>query len=114
MDADKVTLCGEESFGTGSSHVREKDGLWAVLFWLNILAVKKQSVQEILMAHWAQYGRNVYSRHDYEGIASDAANGVMQHLHENLGALVASNSVATPSKLPMISAIPTPLMAASA
>lgn len=86
MDAGKVTLCGEESFGTGSNHVREKDGLWAVLFWLNILAVKKQSVQEILMAHWAQYGRNVYSRHDYEGIASDAANGVMQHLHENLGA----------------------------
>lgn len=87
MDADKVTLCGEESFGTGSSHVREKDGLWAVLFWLNILAVKKQSVKEVVMAHWAQYGRNVYSRHDYEGIATDAANGVMQHLQASFNHL---------------------------
>ncbi len=81
MDADKVTLCGEESFGTGSSHVREKDGLWAVLFWLNILAAKKQSVKEVMMAHWAQYGRNVYSRHDYEGLPTEAANGVMDHIH---------------------------------
>lgn len=87
MDAGKVTLCGEESFGTGSDHVREKDGLWAVLFWLNILAVKKQSVQEILLAHWAQYGRNVYSRHDFEAIKTEAANGVMQHLHENMDTL---------------------------
>jgi len=74
MDADKVTLCGEESFGTGSNHVREKDGLWAVLCWLNIVAAKKQSVEEIAKAHWAEYGRNVYSRHDYEGIPTEDAN----------------------------------------
>ena len=80
MDADKVTLCGEESFGTGSNHVREKDGLWAVLCWLNIIAVKKLSVEEIVMKHWAEYGRNVYSRHDYEAIPSEAANGVMAHI----------------------------------
>ena len=81
MDAGKVTLCGEESFGTGSNHVREKDGLWAVLCWLNIIATKKQSVEQIAMAHWAEYGRNVYSRHDYEAIPTEAANGVMAHLH---------------------------------
>ncbi len=81
MDAGKVTLCGEESFGTGSNHVREKDGLWAVLCWLNIIATKKQSVEQIVMAHWAEYGRNVYSRHDYEAIPTEAANGVMAHLH---------------------------------
>ena len=81
MDANKVTLCGEESFGTGSNHVREKDGLWAVLCWLNIIAAKKQSVEQIVMAHWAEYGRNVYSRHDYEAIPTEAANGVMEHLH---------------------------------
>ena len=87
MDAGKVTLCGEESFGTGSDHVREKDGLWAVLFWLNILAVKRQSVEQLLMAHWGQYGRNVYSRHDYEALPTEAANGVMQHLHANFNNL---------------------------
>ncbi|MSP86753.1 MAG: alpha-D-glucose phosphate-specific phosphoglucomutase [Methylotenera sp.] len=80
MDVGKVTLCGEESFGTSSSHVREKDGLWAVLFWLNILACKKISVEAILMAHWAEFGRNVYSRHDYESIPTDAANSVIQHI----------------------------------
>lgn len=80
MDADKVTLCGEESFGTGSNHVREKDGLWAVLCWLNIVAARKQSVEEIVKAHWAEYGRNVYSRHDYEGIPTEQANAVMTHL----------------------------------
>jgi phosphoglucomutase len=83
MDADKVTLCGEESFGTGSNHVREKDGLWAVLCWLNILAVKGQSVKTIVKAHWAEYGRNVYSRHDYENISTDAANTVIGHLRGN-------------------------------
>jgi phosphoglucomutase len=87
MDAGKVTLCGEESFGTGSDHIREKDGLWAVLFWLNILAVRKQSVEAILMEHWAHFGRNVYSRHDYEGIPVDAANGVMKLLHDSFSAL---------------------------
>lgn len=87
MDAGKVTLCGEESFGTGSDHIREKDGLWAVLFWLNILAVRKQSVEAILMEHWARFGRNVYSRHDYEDIPADAANGVMKLLHDSFESL---------------------------
>jgi phosphoglucomutase len=87
MDADKVTLCGEESFGTGSNHVREKDGLWAVLCWLNIIAVKKQSVAQIVMAHWAEYGRNVYSRHDYEAIPTEAANGVMAHIKAQFASL---------------------------
>ena len=77
MDAGKVTLCGEESFGTGSSHVREKDGLWAVLFWLNILAKRRLSVEEILYRHWAEFGRNVYSRHDYEELPADLAAGIM-------------------------------------
>ena len=91
MDAGKVTLCGEESFGTGSDHIREKDGLWAVLFWLNILAVRKQPVETILMEHWARFGRNVYSRHDYEDIPADAANGVMQLLHDSFPALNSNN-----------------------
>ena len=90
MDAGKVTLCGEESFGTGSDHVREKDGLWAVLFWLNILAIRKQSVEEIVREHWAKFGRNVYSRHDYEGLPLDAANGLMQHLHDSFSTLPGS------------------------
>lgn len=80
LDAGKATLCGEESFGTGSDHVREKDGLWAVLMWLNVLAVRRQPVADIVRGHWAKYGRNVYSRHDYEGIDSNAANGLMDHL----------------------------------
>jgi len=82
MDAGRVDLCGEESFGTGSSHVREKDGVWAVLFWLNILAVRQQSVQEILTEHWARFGRNFYSRHDYEGVDADAAHQVMAQVRE--------------------------------
>ena len=80
LDDGKATLCGEESFGTGSDHVREKDGLWAVLMWLNVLAKRRQSVAEIVTEHWAEYGRNVYSRHDYEGIDSAAAEGLMEHL----------------------------------
>jgi phosphoglucomutase len=87
MDAGKVTLCGEESFGTGSDHVREKDGLWAVLFWLNILAIRRQSVEAIACEHWVRFGRNVYSRHDYEDIPVDAANGVMKLLQENFESL---------------------------
>jgi len=83
LDANKITLCGEESFGTGSNHIREKDGLWAVLFWLNILAVRKQPISEIMLKHWQQYGRDVYTRHDYESIASDSANALMQQLREN-------------------------------
>ena len=80
LDAGLATLCGEESFGTGSDHVREKDGLWAVLMWLNILAVRKQSVAEIVRDHWRTYGRDVYTRHDYEGIDPAAAQSVMDHL----------------------------------
>jgi phosphoglucomutase len=87
LDAGKATVCGEESFGTGSDHVREKDGLWAVLFWLNILAARKQSVAEIVKAHWAEYGRNYYSRHDYEEVDTDAANGLMTHLRDSLASL---------------------------
>jgi len=87
MDAGKVSLCGEESFGTGSSHIREKDGLWAVLFWLNIIAARAQSVEAITRAHWAHFGRNVYSRHDYEAIPAEAANGVMKHLKDSFASL---------------------------
>ncbi|MEO8333082.1 MAG: alpha-D-glucose phosphate-specific phosphoglucomutase [Gallionella sp.] len=87
MDAGKVTLCGEESFGTGSSHIREKDGLWAVLFWLNILAARKQPVETIMREHWARFGRNFYSRHDYEGIPADVANGMMKLLHDRFAGL---------------------------
>jgi len=92
MDAGEVTLCGEESFGTSSSHVREKDGLWAVLFWLNVLAQKNTakatcSVEQILKSHWAEFGRNVYSRHDYETIPTDAANDVMQHIKAQFASL---------------------------
>lgn len=80
LDAGKITLCGEESFGTGSDHVREKDGLWAVLFWLNILAVRKQSVADIVAEHWRKYGRDVYTRHDYEGVAADGAKTLIEQL----------------------------------
>ncbi len=87
LDAGRVTICGEESFGTGSDHVREKDGLWAVLLWLNILAVRKVSVAEILAQHWATYGRNYYSRHDFEAISSDRADAMMAALRASLPTL---------------------------
>lgn len=87
MDAGRVTLCGEESFGTGSDHVREKDGLWAVLFWLNILAVRQESVEAIVVDHWAQFGRNYYSRHDYEGVDSQAATQVLQNVRDQFASL---------------------------
>lgn len=80
LDVNKITLCGEESFGTGSDHVREKDGLWAVLFWLNILAERRQSVAEIVREHWRIYGRNYYTRHDYEAVDSTAASGLIDTL----------------------------------
>lgn len=83
LDADRVTLCGEESFGTGSNHVREKDGLWAVLFWLNILAVRQESVEQIVRSHWQQYGRNFYSRHDYEGVDAERAKELMERLRQS-------------------------------
>lgn len=88
LDADKVTLCGEESFGTGSNHVREKDGLWAVLFWLNLLAVKQDSVKNIVENHWQTYGRNYYSRHDYEGLDNELANTFMKELETMQNGLV--------------------------
>ncbi len=87
LDAGKITLCGEESFGTGSNHVREKDGLWAVLFWLNILVEKEQPVATIVQAHWRHFGRHYYSRHDYEAVETQAAEGVMAHLREQLPSL---------------------------
>jgi len=80
LDAGRITLCGEESFGTGSNHVREKDGLWAVLFWLNVLAARQQSVAAIVTAHWQQFGRNYYTRHDYEGVELAGAEDLMNHL----------------------------------
>lgn len=87
LDADMATLCGEESYGTGSNHVREKDGVWAVLFWLNLLAARQQSVEAIVRAHWATYGRNYYSRHDYEDIDSAAAAQLMADVRGQLAGL---------------------------
>ncbi|MEN0000812.1 MAG: alpha-D-glucose phosphate-specific phosphoglucomutase [Pseudomonadota bacterium] len=87
LDAGKVTICGEESAGTGSNHVREKDGLWAVLLWLNILAKTGKSARDLLADHWARYGRNYYSRHDYEAVDTQAANAVMDRLRDRLNSL---------------------------
>ena len=87
LDAGLVTICGEESAGTGSNHVREKDGLWAVLLWLNILAVRRQPVAEIMADHWARYGRNYYARHDYEGVEQAGADALMASLRERLATL---------------------------
>lgn len=87
LDAGRITLCGEESFGTGSDHVREKDGLWAVLFWLNILAARGESVAAIVREHWQRFGRNYYTRHDYEAIESDAANALFANLRDLSGQL---------------------------
>lgn len=87
LDAGKITLCGEESFGTGSDHVREKDGLWAVLFWLNLLAVTGQSVSDIVHQHWKKFGRDIYSRHDYEAVDLAIANGIFDHLRDQLSTL---------------------------
>jgi phosphoglucomutase len=87
LDAGKATICGEESFGTGSDHVREKDGLWAILLWLNILAVRKQSVAEIVQGHWSRFGRNYYSRHDFEAIATDKADAMIGALRSSLAGL---------------------------
>lgn len=87
LDARKITLCGEESFGTGSDHVREKDGLWAVLAWLNLVAVRKQPVAEIVREHWKKFGRDYYSRHDYEGMPLAIGDGIVGHLREQLAGL---------------------------
>jgi phosphoglucomutase len=87
LDAGLITLCGEESAGTGSNHVREKDGLWAVLLWLNILAKRRQPVADIVQAHWREFGRNYYSRHDYEEVDAGAANELMTALRAKLPTL---------------------------
>jgi phosphoglucomutase len=87
LDAGMVTLCGEESYGTGSNHIREKDGVWAVLFWLNLLAASGKPVDTLVREHWARFGRNYYSRHDYEAVDSQAAEAMMEHLRAQLDAL---------------------------
>lgn len=87
LDAGKITLCGEESFGTGSDHVREKDGLWAVLFWLNLIAVKRQPVADIVHDHWRKFGRDIYCRHDYEAVETSIANDIVDHLRNQLTTL---------------------------
>jgi phosphoglucomutase len=87
LDAGKATICGEESAGTGSDHVREKDGLWAVLLWLNILAVRKESAKAIVEKHWSEFGQNYYSRHDYEEVETEKANALMDNLRARLAAL---------------------------
>ncbi len=87
LDDGKITLCGEESYGTSSSHIREKDGIWAILFWLNLLAATGKSVSEIVRDHWRTYGRNYYSRHDYVNIDSVRAAALMDHLRSRLDGL---------------------------
>ncbi|MDT3376304.1 alpha-D-glucose phosphate-specific phosphoglucomutase [Labrys neptuniae] len=87
LDADRVTICGEESAGTGSNHVREKDGLWAVLLWLTLLAKRRQPTLDIVREHWAKYGRNYYSRHDYEAVPTEAANAVMEAIRSQIPSL---------------------------
>lgn len=87
MDDGRVSLCGEESFGTGSDHVREKDGVWAVLMWLNIMAATGKSVPQLLADHWAEFGRNYYSRHDFEAVESDKADAMVASLRERVGGL---------------------------
>jgi phosphoglucomutase len=84
LDAGAITLCGEESFGTGSDHVREKDGLWAVLFWLNVLARHQRSVEDVLREHWVRFGRNFYTRHDYEALPAAAAEEVFERVRGHL------------------------------
>jgi phosphoglucomutase len=87
LDAGMATLCGEESYGTGSDHIREKDGLWAVLFWLNLIAASGKSVNRLVEEHWARFGRNYYSRHDYEAVDATAAEQMMQALRDSLDGL---------------------------
>ena len=93
LDAGKATICGEESAGTGSDHVREKDGLWAVLLWLNILAKRRESVKEIVQAHWKIYGRNYYARHDFEEVALEGANRLIEKLRASLPSLVGTQGI---------------------
>ncbi len=87
LDDKRITLCGEESFGSGSDHIREKDGIWAVLYWLNLIAIKQQSVEEITRAHWTRFGRHYYTRHDYEAIDSEIANQLVEDLRTKSAAI---------------------------
>jgi phosphoglucomutase len=87
MDCGMCTICGEESFGTGSDHVREKDGLWAVLAWLGILAAKRKSVVQLVQEHWRQFGRSYFQRHDYEQLDSNAANDMIGGVRDEIGKL---------------------------
>lgn len=87
LDADRISICGEESYGTGSNHIREKDGLWAILYWLNLVATTGKDVDELVNMHWQEYGRNFYSRHDYEAIDSDIANTIMSNLRQKVVSL---------------------------
>ena len=105
LDAGLATLCGEESFGTGSNHVREKDGLWAVLLWLNILAKRRIAVADLARDHWATYGRNYYTRHDYDEIDHAAANGLMNALRGELATLPGKSFGALRSRRPTTSPI---------
>jgi phosphoglucomutase len=91
LDAGKASLCGEESFGTGSDHVREKDGLWAVLMWLNILAATDRSVADLVRAHWKRFGRTFYTRHDWEAIPTEIADKLMADLRAQLPGLPGKN-----------------------
>jgi phosphoglucomutase len=93
LDAGMATVCGEESFGTGSNHVREKDGVWAVLMWLNILAKRRETVEAIVKSHWREYGRNYYSRHDYEEVDLGRATGLMDDLRKNMSSFVGRNGI---------------------
>ncbi|MDD3266873.1 MAG: alpha-D-glucose phosphate-specific phosphoglucomutase, partial [Burkholderiales bacterium] len=88
LDAGKATLCGEESYGTGSNHIREKDGVWAVIFWLNLVAVTGKSVNQLVNEHWSKFGRNFYSRHDYEAIDTKIANDLLDNVRSKLDSLV--------------------------
>jgi len=88
LDDNRITLCGEESFGSGSNHIREKDGIWAVLFWLNLIAIKQQSVEQITRSHWKQYGRHYYTRHDYEAIDSHIADELIHSMKDKASSLV--------------------------
>ena len=87
MDADKITICGEESFGTGSNHVREKDGLWAVLFWLNIIVKSRKPARSIVREHWSRFGRDYFTRHDYEGLDAGRVGEMISRLREGLSGL---------------------------
>ncbi|KAK6041904.1 hypothetical protein COOONC_20593 [Cooperia oncophora] len=95
MDAGRIYLCGEESFGTGSDHIREKDGVWAMLAWLQILAEKKLSVEDIVKELWTRYGRNVFTRYDYENVDASGANLLMTFLKHKCQLLLEESSVPT-------------------